>query len=82
VLACLLGTAVVAAAGVRGAQRRALLREVGSGRRSDYRVATTPDGRRLARVQAAGAGYRVADVEEPICELDEAGRCLQSLANE
>jgi hypothetical protein len=81
VLACLLAGAVVAAAIVRRAKRRALLRDVASGRRCDYRVATTPEGRRLARVQA-GAGYRVADVEEPICQLDEAGRCLQSLASE
>jgi hypothetical protein len=82
VLACLLAGAVLAAAGVRGARRRALLRDVESGRRCDYRVATTSDGRLLARVRATSAGYRVADVEEPICELDESGRCLQSLASE
>jgi hypothetical protein len=81
VLACLVGGAVVAAASARGARRRAFLRDVESGRRCDYRVATTLDGRRLARVRVAGAGYRVVDAEEPICELDEAGRCLRSLVS-
>jgi hypothetical protein len=82
VLACLLGGAVALAAFARKAQRRALLRDVESGRRDDYRVVTTPEGRCLARVYAEGAGYRIADVEKPICELDEAGRCLRSLASE
>jgi hypothetical protein len=71
-IACLLAGAVVAAASLRGARRRALLRDVESGRRSEYRIATTPDGRHLTRVQAAGADYRAADLEEPICKLDEA----------
>jgi hypothetical protein len=79
VLAVLAGGAVAALAGVRFAQRRALLRAVEGGGRSDYRVVQMPEGRRLARVHAASPAYRQADQTEPICELDEAGGCRQSL---
>jgi hypothetical protein len=81
ILASLLGGAVVAAAVMRRAKRRALLRDVAQGVRCDYRVATTPGGRRLERVHADGTAYRVADVAEPVCELDEGGQCLQSLSS-
>jgi hypothetical protein len=81
-LAFLLGGAVVAVASLRGARRRALLRDVERGRRRDYRIVTTADGRHLSRVHPEGAGYRIADVEQPLCELDDAGRCLRSLASE
>jgi hypothetical protein len=80
ILASLMGAAVAAVAYAREARRRSFLREVEGGLRTDYRVVSTSEGRRLSRIRADGSGYRVADVEEPICELDEADTCLRTLS--
>jgi hypothetical protein len=80
VLTLLLGAAFAAVAGAREPRRRKFVQDVERGALGDFRVVAAAEGRVLVRVLGHGVGYRVTEVEEPICEVDEAGRCLASLA--
>jgi hypothetical protein len=70
-LACS-GTALVSAL-ARGRARKAFVREVEAGKVKQFRIDALPEGKVLMRVVAQGEGYRVADFEEEVALLDEAG---------
>ncbi len=54
-------------------RRRRFVREVEAGKREGYRIDPSAFGKVLVRVSSQGEGYRVADVEEELFGLDEAG---------
>jgi hypothetical protein len=70
-LACS-GTALGSAL-ARGRARKAFVQEVEAGRVKHFRIDASPEGKVLMRVVAQGEGYRVADFEQEVALLDEAG---------
>ena len=66
------GTALVSAL-ARGRARKAFVRDVEAGKVKQFRIDALPEGKVLMRVVAQGEGYRVADFEEEVALLDEAG---------
>jgi hypothetical protein len=73
------GGAAALAAHYRGNRRRRFVKEVEAGKRAGFRVDPTAAGKVLVRVTSQGEGYRVADVEEEVLALDEAGEALREL---
>lgn len=73
------GGAAALAAHYRGNRRRRFVEEVEAGKRAGFRVDPTKEGKVLVRVTTQGEGYRVADVEEEVLALDEAGEALREL---
>ena len=71
------GTTAALLAHERERQRRAFVRGAQAGAVAHYRVEESAAGRVLVHVPEGPAGYRVADVPEPICELDETGEALR-----
>lgn len=59
--------------------RRTFVRRVEAGDVPGYRVDETAEGKVLVRVTSMGAGYRVANFEEPLFGLDETGEARRSL---
>jgi len=60
--------------------RRLFVRKVEEGAVTGYRIAESAEGKVLMRVTSMGQGYRVANFEEPLCDLDEAGEARKPLA--
>ncbi|MBL9024321.1 MAG: hypothetical protein JNL21_19155 [Myxococcales bacterium] len=73
------GGAAALAAHYRGNRRLRFVEEVEAGKRAGFRVDPTKEGKVLVRVTTQGEGYRVADVEEEVLALDEAGEALREL---
>lgn len=71
------GGAAAYFARARAARRRAFVGEVESGRVAGYRIDETDEGKVLVRVVSQGQGYRVADFEEELYELDDAGEAMR-----
>jgi hypothetical protein len=57
----------------RAARRRAFVAEAEAGKVPNYRIDATDEGKVLIRIVAQGKGYRVADFEEEVFDLDAAG---------
>lgn len=64
-------------ASAREARRRRFVADAGAGKIPGYRVDDTDEGQVLVRVVSHGAGYRVADFEEEVFELDAAGEATR-----
>jgi hypothetical protein len=70
-LVCGAGTTSIAQA--RAARRRAFVTDAEAGKIPGYRIDATEEGKVLVRIVAQGKGYRVADFEEEVFELDAEG---------
>lgn len=77
ILGALAGASSTTLAWLRGVRRRAFVAAAETGTVKGYRVDTTNDGKVLVRVGAQGQGYRVADFEEEVFELDAQGEALR-----
>lgn len=76
-LGALTGGAAAVLARARAARRRAFVAEAEAGRAPGYRVDDTSEGKVLVRVVSQGEGYRVADFEEELFELDAQGEATR-----
>jgi hypothetical protein len=76
-LGALAGASSTTLAWLRGARRRAFVAAAEAGNVRGYRVDTTEEGKVLVRVAAQGQGYRVADFEEEVFELDAQGEAVR-----
>ena len=76
-LGALAGASSTTLAWLRGARRRAFVAAAEAGNVHGYRVDTTEEGKVLVRVAAQGQGYRVADFEEDVFELDAQGEAVR-----
>jgi hypothetical protein len=65
-------------AGGRERRRRRFVADAEAGKVAGYRVDATAEGKVLVRVAAQGRGYRVADFEEEVFELDEQGQATRA----
>jgi hypothetical protein len=70
-----LATTIIAQA--RAARRRAFVTRAEAGNAPGYRIDTTDEGKVLVRIVAQGKGYRVADFEEEVFELDAEGEATR-----
>ncbi len=73
----LTGGSAAALAGTRARRRRRFVAGAEAGEIPGYRVDATEEGKVLVRVVAEGRGYRVADFEEDVFELDEHGEAVR-----
>jgi hypothetical protein len=76
VVGAVAGIAAVWLARAREARRRRFVTAALEGKVAGYRVDETAQGKVLVRV-AEGTGYRVADLEEDVFELDAEGRAVR-----
>ena len=76
-LGVLTGASSTTLAWLRGRRRRAFVAAAEAGNVKGYRVDTTDEGKVLVRIAAQGKGYRVADFEEEVFELDAQGEALR-----
>jgi hypothetical protein len=72
-LGALTGGSAAALALAREARRRRFVADAEAGKIAGYRVDPTNEGKVLIRVVSQGTGYRVADFEEEVFELDAQG---------
>lgn len=72
------GAAAIAMASAREKRRRNFVDEVSRGNVAGYRVDDTAEGKVLVRVTSVGTGYRVANFEEELYELDEMGNATHA----
>lgn len=79
VLGLLAGASGAGLALTREARRRAFVAAAEAGTIPGYRIEATDEGKVLVRIVAQGKGYRVADFEEEVFELDEAGQARRPL---
>jgi hypothetical protein len=77
ILGFLAGTTSTILASARASRRRAFVAEAEAGNVPGYRIEATADGKVLVRIVAQGKGYRVADFEEEVFELDAAGEATR-----
>jgi hypothetical protein len=77
-LGVLCGGAATALSLARGARRRSLVADAEAGRAPGFRVVPSDDGRVLVRVASGGEGYRVADLEQELFELDARGEATRA----
>jgi hypothetical protein len=76
-LGVLTGGSAAALAIAREARRRRFVADAEAGKIAGYRVDATDEGKVLVRVVSQGTGYRVADFEEEIFELDAEGEATK-----
>ncbi len=79
VLAVLAGGASTLLATYRASRRKEFVAGVEAGSVIGYRIDAASEGKVLVRIASAGEGYRVADVEEEVAALDEAGEIVAPL---
>ncbi|AKV02509.1 hypothetical protein AKJ09_09172 [Labilithrix luteola] len=72
------GALAVGMASAREKRRRQFVDEVSKGNVAGYRVDDSSEGKVLVRVTSIGAGYRVANFEEELYELDEMGNATHA----
>ena len=72
-LGLLAGATSTILASARAARRRAFVASAEAGKVPGYRIEATAEGKVLVRIVAQGKGYRVADFEEEVFELDAEG---------
>lgn len=61
----------------RAARRRTFVADAEAGKIAGYRIDATNEGKVLVRIVAQGKGYRVADFEEEVFELDAEGEATR-----
>lgn len=77
-LGVVLGSITATLATLRERRRAAFVARVEAGAVPRYRVDESPEGKVLVRVESHGAGaYRVADFDEEVCLLDDAGQAVE-----
>jgi hypothetical protein len=76
-LGLLTGASSTTLSWLREARRRAFVADAEAGNLKGYRVDTTDEGKVLVRIAAQGKGYRVADFEEDVFELDAEGEAVR-----
>lgn len=76
-LGLLTGGSSTALAWLREVRRRAFVADAEAGNLKGYRVDTTDEGKVLVRIAPQGKGYRVADFEEEVFELDAEGEAVR-----
>ena len=69
------GAAILATA--RARRRRKFVSEAEAGKVPGYRIDTTDEGKVLVRIVTQGQGYRVADFEEDVFDLDDRGEATR-----
>jgi hypothetical protein len=79
VVAVVAGGLATALARKRQLARRAFVEQVEAGSVAGYRIDKTEAGKVLVRISSMGEGYRVANFEEPVYGLDEAGEARRAL---
>jgi hypothetical protein len=77
ILGALAGGAAAVLARAREGRRRAFVSRAEAGDVPGYRVEPTEEGKVLIRVVSQGEGYRVADFEEEVFELDATGEATR-----
>jgi hypothetical protein len=77
-LGALAGAGSIVLARSREARRRAFVASAEAGAVPGFRVDPTPEGKVLVRVVDQGEGYRVADYEQAIFELDAQGEATRA----
>ncbi len=80
VLGATTGFFAASLAHVRGLRRSDFVRRVAAGEVEGFRIQPTSYGQALVRLASQGEGYRVADFEEPLAELDARREVTRSLA--
>jgi hypothetical protein len=80
VLGLVTGLATTGLAGARAARRRAFVAAAEAGDMPGYRIDATDEGKVLVRIVSQGQGYRVADFEEDVFELDAQGEAKRRLS--
>ena len=73
ILGFLAGATSTVLASARASRRRAFVADAEAGKVPGYRIEATDEGKVLVRIVAQGKGYRVADFEEEVFELDAEG---------
>ena len=73
ILGLLAGATSTILAGARASRRRAFVAAAEAGKVPGYRIEATDEGKVLVRIVAQGKGYRVADFEEEVFDLDAEG---------
>ncbi len=73
------GGATLALALARQRRRRRFVADAEAGKIADYRVDPSRGGKVLVRVMRPGQGYRLAEFDEEVFELDERGEATRSL---
>ncbi len=76
-LGVLTSVASTVLAGARAARRRTFVADAEAGKLKGYRVDVTNEGKVLVQIAAQGKGYRVADFEKEVFELDEEGEAVR-----
>lgn len=64
----------------RELRRKAFVADVAGGKVRGFRLDEAAEGKVLVRVTTQGEGYRVADIEEEVLALDEAGAAVREAA--
>ncbi len=76
-LGLLAGASSTGLALAREARRRTFVADAEAGKVPGYRIEPTAEGKVLVRIVAQGKGYRVADFEEEVFELDAEGEAMR-----
>ncbi len=76
-LGLLAGATSTSLARAREARRRTFVAEAEAGKIPGYRIEATEEGKVLVRIVSQGNGYRVADFEEEVFELDAEGEAMR-----
>jgi hypothetical protein len=63
----------------RASRRKRFITDIERGAVTGFRIDDGVEGKVLVRIASAGEGYRVADVEEEVAALDEAGEVVAPL---
>lgn len=79
ILGLFTGLATTGLAGARAGRRRAFVAAAEAGEIPGYRIDATDEGKVLVRIVSQGQGYRVADFEEEVFELDARGEAKRRL---
>jgi hypothetical protein len=70
----------LALSSARKKRRAAFVQDALAGKVEGFRVDATAEGQVLVRINQQGQGYRVADFEEPVLELDAQGQAKRLLS--
>lgn len=77
ILGALAGATSTGLAWAREARRRAFVVDAAAGKIPGYRIDATAEGKVLIRIVTQGRGYRVADFEQEVFELDAEGEATR-----